>query len=63
MKRAKKHANEEFREKMQMPSHDKILLYMLFGGFYGTSRSRFGLFVQKSDFLTFRCTSGIFIQK
>ena len=35
---------------------------MLFGAFHGTPRIRFGQFVQKSDFLTFRCTFGIFIQ-
>ena len=29
---------EVFRGKMEMPSHDKIILQMLFGAFYGTSR-------------------------
>ena len=30
-----------FWEKIQMPSHDKILLHMLFGAFHGTSRKQF----------------------
>ena len=51
-----------FQEKSKMPSRDKILRHMLFGALHGTSRISFRHFVQKSDFLTFRCISGIFIQ-
>ena len=29
-----------FRRRMQLPSHDKILLHMLFGTFHGTSRAQ-----------------------